>query len=107
MKTFTGMYPIVNTPFNDNGTLDLVSQHRLRTRVILQEVDGTIPVLVNSGYTGTDVAVMKQHLRDAGVISPAPTRHPIRTLDATDVAEVRSLRTELDLFAFRRAAAQA
>lgn len=88
MTTFAGIYPIVNTPFNDDGTLDLVSQRqlvrflvdsgahglglfgnasegyalaeeerRLLTRVILEEVAGAVPVVVSSGHTGTDVAV--------------------------------------------------
>lgn len=88
MTTFAGIFPIVNTTFNADGTLDLVSQRRLvrflldsgahglglfgnasegyalseeerrhLTRVILEEVAGAVPVVVSSGYTGTDVAV--------------------------------------------------
>jgi 2-keto-3-deoxy-L-arabinonate dehydratase len=88
MTVFAGIYPIVNTPFNDDGTLDLESQRRLvrflieagahglglfgnasegyalaeeerrlLTRVILEEVGAAVPVIVSSGYTGTDVAV--------------------------------------------------
>lgn len=86
--TFAGIYPMVNTTFKDDGTLDLVSQRRLvrflvdagahglglfgnasegyalaeeerrqLTRTILEEVGGAVPVIVSSGYTGTDVAV--------------------------------------------------
>ena len=29
MTPFAGIYPIVNTTFHDDGTLDLVSQRRL------------------------------------------------------------------------------
>ncbi|MBA3885585.1 MAG: dihydrodipicolinate synthase family protein [Acidobacteria bacterium] len=86
--TFAGIYPILNTTFNDDGTLDLTSQRRLvrflvdagahglalfgnasegyalaeeerrqLTRIILEEVRGAVPVMVSSGHTGTDVAV--------------------------------------------------
>lgn len=96
--TFAGIYPIVNTTFNHDGTLDLVSQRRLvrflidagahglglfgnasegyalaederrqLTRVILEEVGGAVPVVVSSGYTGTDVAVsLSLEAQDAG-----------------------------------------
>jgi 2-keto-3-deoxy-L-arabinonate dehydratase len=56
---------------------------------------------------GLGVAVMKQNLVDAGIIASARVRHPTRTLDATDVAEVRALRAELDLLAFRWAGTRA
>lgn len=96
--TFAGIYPIVTTTFNHNGTLDFVSQRRLvrflidagahglglfgnasegyalaederrqLTRVILEEVGGAVPVVVSSGYTGTDVAVsLSLEAQDAG-----------------------------------------
>ena len=88
MTAFTGIFPIVNTTFHDDGSLDLESQRRLvrflvdagahglgcfgnasegyaltdeerrtLTRVILEEVDGAVPVIISSGHTGTDAAV--------------------------------------------------
>ena len=66
-----------------------------------------LPLIRYELQPGMGVAVMKQNLCDAGVIASARTRHPTRTLDATDVAEVRSLRADLDLFAFRWGAAHA
>jgi 2-keto-3-deoxy-L-arabinonate dehydratase len=53
------------------------------------------------------VAVMKQNLFDAGIIASARVRHPTRGLDETDIAEVRALRAELDLLAFRWAGTRA
>lgn len=47
------------------------------------------------------VAVMKQNLFDAGIIASSRVRHPTRTLDAADIAEVRAIRADLDLLAFR------
>lgn len=63
-----------------------------------------LPLIRYELQPGMGVAVMKQNLCDAGVIASPRTRHPTRTLDATDIAEVRALRDELDLFAFRWAA---
>lgn len=98
MTSFTGIYPIVNTTFHEDGTLDLASQRRLvrflidtgahglglfgnasegyalseeerrqLTRVILDEVAGAVPAIVSSGHTGTDVAVaISVEAQDAG-----------------------------------------
>ncbi|MCX6552074.1 MAG: dihydrodipicolinate synthase family protein, partial [Acidobacteria bacterium] len=88
MTRFEGIFPIVNTPFCEDGTIDIDSQLRLvrflldagvhglalfgnasegyalsgaereqLMRVILDEVQGRIPVFVSTGHTGTDVAV--------------------------------------------------
>lgn len=85
---FRGVFPIVNTPFRDDGAVDFDSQRRLvrflldagvhglglfgnasegyalsaqeraeLTRVILEEVEGRVPVIVSTGHTGTDIAV--------------------------------------------------
>lgn len=66
-----------------------------------------LPLIRYELQPGMGVAVMKQNLFDAGIIASARTRHPTRTLDPTDIAEVRSLRQELDLLAFRWTAARA
>jgi 4-hydroxy-tetrahydrodipicolinate synthase len=88
MKTFNGIFPIVNTTFNEDGSLDLNSQlmlvrflidsgvhglalfgtasegYTLTTgervllmKVIIEEVNGRVPVIVSTGHTGTDAAV--------------------------------------------------
>jgi 2-keto-3-deoxy-L-arabinonate dehydratase len=66
-----------------------------------------LPLIRYELQPGMGVAVMKQNLFDAGIIASARTRHPTRTLDATDIAEVRGLRAGLDLLAFRWAPARA
>lgn len=66
-----------------------------------------LPLIRYELQPGMGVAVMKQNLFDAGVIACARTRHPTRTLDQTDIAEVRALRADLDLLAFRWAPARA
>src|SRR5918993_488437 len=98
MTAFTGIFPIVNTTFRDDGSLDLESQRRLvrflvdagahglglfgnasegyaladderkvLTRVILDEVNGAIPVIISSGHTGTDAAIgLSVQAQDAG-----------------------------------------
>ncbi len=53
---------------------------------------------------GLGVAVMKRNLFDAGIIASPRTRHPTRTLDAVDIAEIREIRAPLDLLAFTWAA---
>lgn len=89
MSNFAGIFPIVNTTFHEDGSLDLDSQVRLvrfllecgahglglfgtasegytlspdervqLMRLIVREVDGRVPVVVSTGHTGTDVAVM-------------------------------------------------
>jgi 2-keto-3-deoxy-L-arabinonate dehydratase len=62
-----------------------------------------LPLIRYELQPGMGTAVMKQNLFDAGIIASPRTRHPTRSLDATDIAEVRALRSELDLLAFRRA----
>jgi 2-keto-3-deoxy-L-arabinonate dehydratase len=88
MTRLQGIFPIVITPFDENGGIDLDSQrnvvrylidsgahglgvlanaseayalsNRERSelmRAIIREVDGRVPVVVSTGYTGTDVAV--------------------------------------------------
>jgi 2-keto-3-deoxy-L-arabinonate dehydratase len=66
-----------------------------------------LPLIRYELQPGLGVAVMKQNLFEAGIISSARTRHPTRSLDETDIAEVRALRCELDLLAFRWAGARA
>lgn len=88
MKNFEGIYPVVNTPFNNDGSIDFESQRRLvrflldcgahglalfgnasegytltsyeraeLMKVIINEVNGRVPVIVSTGHTGTDAAV--------------------------------------------------
>jgi 2-keto-3-deoxy-L-arabinonate dehydratase len=66
-----------------------------------------LPLIRYELQPGMGVAVMKQNLFDAGIIATARTRHPTRSLDPTDIAEVRALRARLDLLAFRWAPARA
>lgn len=65
-----------------------------------------LPLIRYELQPGMGVAVMKQNLFDAGILASARTRHPTRTLDPTDIAEVRALRDALDLRAFRWAPAR-
>jgi 4-hydroxy-tetrahydrodipicolinate synthase len=60
-----------------------------------------LPLIRYELQPGMGVAVMKRNLFDAGVIASPAVRHPTRTLDEVDIAEVRELRAPLDLFAFR------
>jgi 2-keto-3-deoxy-L-arabinonate dehydratase len=60
-----------------------------------------LPLIRYELQPGLGVGVMKQNLYDAGIIASARVRHPTRTLDALDIAEIRSLRADLDLLAFR------
>ena len=71
------------------------------------EFTRALPLIRYELQPGLGVAVMKQNLFDAGIIASARVRHPTRSLDATDVAEVRDLRAELDLLAFRWAGTRA
>jgi 2-keto-3-deoxy-L-arabinonate dehydratase len=88
MTRLQGVFPIVITPFDENGGIDLDSQRNVvrylidsgahglgvlanaseayalssrersdLMRVIIREVNGRVPVVVNTGHTGTDVAV--------------------------------------------------
>jgi 2-keto-3-deoxy-L-arabinonate dehydratase len=96
MSNFTGIFPIVNTTFLEDGSLDLKSQVRLvrfllesgahglglfgtasegytlstdervqLMRLIVREVDGGVPVVMSTGHTGTDVAVMLSRQAEA------------------------------------------
>ena len=49
-----------------------------------------LPLIRYELQPGFGVAVMKQNLYDAGIIASPRVRHPTRTLDATDIAEVRA-----------------
>lgn len=69
--------------------------------------DRALPLIRYELQPGLGVGVMKRNLFDAGVIGSSAVRHPTRTLDDTDVAEVRELRGALDLFAFRWAGSHA
>jgi 4-hydroxy-tetrahydrodipicolinate synthase len=71
------------------------------------EFGRALPLIRYELQPGMGVAVMKQNLCDAGIIASARTRHPTRTLEAADLAEIRSLRADVDLLAFRWAAARA
>ena len=98
MKVFEGVFPIVITPFLEDGSVDFESQRRVvrylidrgahglglfanasegytlsaqeheeLTKVILKEVHGRVPVIVSTGHTGTDVAVLlSRKAQDAG-----------------------------------------
>jgi 2-keto-3-deoxy-L-arabinonate dehydratase len=71
------------------------------------EFGRALPLIRYELQPGMGVAVMKQNLFDAGVIASARTRHPTKSLDATDISEIRTLRADLDLHAFRWATARA
>lgn len=89
MRKLEGIFPILNTTFHEDGSLDLESQLRLvrhllesgahglglfanasegytllgeeRTqvlRLVTKEVGGRVPLVVSSGHTGTDGAVL-------------------------------------------------
>lgn len=55
-----------------------------------------LPLMRYELQPGLGVSVMKNNLRDAGIIKTTRVRHPTKTLDATGVAELRELRAELD-----------
>jgi 4-hydroxy-tetrahydrodipicolinate synthase len=103
---FQGVFPIVITPFDENGCIDLDSQRNVvrylidsgahglgllanasetyalsiperskLMRAIIREVNGRVPVVVSTGYTGTDVAVQlsqeaQQEGADALMVQP-------------------------------------
>jgi 4-hydroxy-tetrahydrodipicolinate synthase len=71
------------------------------------EFTRALPLIRYELQPGMGVAVMKQNLFDAGIIASPRTRHPTKSLDATDIAELRALRAGMDLLAFRWAAARA
>jgi 2-keto-3-deoxy-L-arabinonate dehydratase len=89
MRELEGIFPILNTTFCEDGTLDLESQVRLVRhlleagahglglfgnasegytllaeerikilRLVVKEVDGRVPLVVSTGHTGTDAAVL-------------------------------------------------
>src|SRR5436190_6868242 len=89
MRELQGIFPILNTTFHEDGSLDLDSQLRLvrhllesgahglglfgnasegyalvadeRTRILRlvnKEVNGRVPLVVSSGHSGTDAAVL-------------------------------------------------
>jgi len=89
MRTLEGIFPILNTTFHEDGTLDIESQLRLVNylldcgahgiglfgnasegyallaeerirllKLIVKEVNGRVPLVVSSGHTGTDAAVL-------------------------------------------------
>ena len=66
-----------------------------------------LPLIRYELQPGMGVAVMKRNLCDAGIIASARTRHPTKSLDPADITEIRSLRADLDLFAFRWASTRA
>jgi 2-keto-3-deoxy-L-arabinonate dehydratase len=65
-----------------------------------------LPLIRYELQPGLGVAVMKQNLFDAGIIASPRVRHPTRALDPIDLSEVRELRANLDLLAFRWAGAR-
>lgn len=69
-----------------------------------EEFTRLLPLIRYELQPGLGVAVMKRNLFDAGIIASPRTRHPTRTLDAVDIAEIRELRAPLDLLAFKWAA---
>ncbi|MBI2219745.1 MAG: dihydrodipicolinate synthase family protein [Acidobacteria bacterium] len=66
-----------------------------------------LPLIRYELQPGLGVAVMKRNLFDAGVIASPAVRHPTRSLDDVDIAEIRALRGGLQLFAFRWAGQRA
>jgi len=46
MRTYSGIWPVAPTPFNDDGTLDLEGMKRVLVLMVDQGVDG-ICVLAN------------------------------------------------------------
>lgn len=89
MRPLEGIFPILNTTFHEDGSLDLESQARLVhhlleagahglglfgnasegyalgqeerasiLRLVVKEVNGRVPLVVSSGHTGTDAAVL-------------------------------------------------
>lgn len=75
------------------------------TATARQEFTRHLPLIRYELQPGLGVAVMKQNLFEAGVIASPRVRHPTRSLDAVDVAEIRAIRAGLDLLAFRWTAA--
>lgn len=71
------------------------------------EFTRALPLIRYELQPGFGTAVMKQNLFDAGIIASPRTRHPTRSLDAADIAEVRTLRSDLNLLAFRWTSAPA
>lgn len=65
-----------------------------------QEFDRMLPLIRYELQPGMGVAVMKRNLHDAGIIASARVRHPTRSLDQADIADVRRLREPLQLRAF-------
>ena len=90
MSNFTGIFPIVNTTFLEDGQVRLVrfllesgahglglfgtasegytlsTDERVQLmRLIVREVDGRVPVVMSTGHTGTDVAVMLSRQAEA------------------------------------------
>jgi 4-hydroxy-tetrahydrodipicolinate synthase len=63
--------------------------------------DLMLPLIRYELQPGMGVAVMKRNLHDAGIIASARVRHPTRSLDAADIADVRRLRAPLRLRAFQ------
>ena len=55
-----------------------------------------LPLMRYELQPGLGVSVMKNNLRDAGIIASTRVRHPTRTLDATGICELKELRSELD-----------
>lgn len=98
MRTLRGVYPIVNTTFHEDGSLDLESQRRLvrhlldsgahglglfgnasegytlteeerrvLLRAIVDEVRGTVPIVVSTGHSGTEAAAsISREAQDSG-----------------------------------------
>jgi 2-keto-3-deoxy-L-arabinonate dehydratase len=68
-----------------------------------EQFERALPLIRYELQPGLGVAVMKRNLHDAGIIGSPAVRHPTRSLDDTDVAEVREIRSRIDLLAFRGA----
>jgi 4-hydroxy-tetrahydrodipicolinate synthase len=62
--------------------------------------DRMLPLIRYELQPGMGVAVMKRNLCDAGIIASARVRHPTRSLEPADIADVRRLREPLQLRAF-------
>ncbi len=64
------------------------------------EFDRMLPLIRYELQPGMGVGVMKRNLCDAGIIASARVRHPTRSLDDADIADIRRLREPLQLRAF-------
>lgn len=70
------------------------------------EFTRVLPLIRYELQPGLGVSVMKHNLHDAGIIASPRVRQPTRMLDPIGLGELKELREDLDLFAFRWGAAK-